>query len=551
MRLMRGLGIAWLLACLGGLVACQGPVENTAMDAVAAGSVPPAGLGAALPAPQTIQAGLAIPHTPAALVTLRLGSEFEAGACQHVEPDSTAGCFTPAWTSNQDSNDKLAFALYRFNLQDYPGVQSLQFDWRTPPADFANVWVGLSNWSTDRWDWRSAASGQVLFCTPGLAAYAAPASGDMLVVIVMLGTAPATLERLRVGNTALDDWRMDGRESRHNRRSPFTGPATPALKWTYSLGGDTYSSPSIGRDGTVYVGSNGGGLSAIKPDGTLQWNYDAGFNSTSCPAIADDGTIYIGSVDCNLYALNPDGTLKWTFPTGDIINCSPTIGADGTIYIGSQDTNLYAISPAGVQQWAYPSGGEFSTPALATDGTVYGPNWEHNFFAINPGGSWKWSYETTSFCASTPAIGADGTVYFTTWDDLLHAVNPDGSGSWTAAIGEFLCGSVAIGTDGTIYAGSSEFGIGDQGLFAFSAAGSRQWLFAIDDFVGTPAIDAVGTIYVGSFDANLYAVNPDGTAKWSFSLPSGMMTCPAIGADGTLYCAANTGTLQAIGNAPD
>ena len=36
----------------------------------------------------------------------------------------------------------------------------------------------------------------------------------------------------------------------------------------------------------------------------------------SSPAIGSDGTIYIGSKDYNLYAINPDGSLKWKYATG-------------------------------------------------------------------------------------------------------------------------------------------------------------------------------------------------------------------------------------------
>ena len=36
----------------------------------------------------------------------------------------------------------------------------------------------------------------------------------------------------------------------------------------------------------------------------------------SSPAIGLDGTIYVGSYDINLYAINPDGSLKWKYATG-------------------------------------------------------------------------------------------------------------------------------------------------------------------------------------------------------------------------------------------
>jgi eukaryotic-like serine/threonine-protein kinase len=65
----------------------------------------------------------------------------------------------------------------------------------------------------------------------------------------------------------------------------------------------------------------------------------------SSPAIGADGTVYVGSDDNKLYAINPDGSLKWTYITGDYVRSSPAIGANGTVYVGSYDGKLYAIGP--------------------------------------------------------------------------------------------------------------------------------------------------------------------------------------------------------------
>jgi len=67
----------------------------------------------------------------------------------------------------------------------------------------------------------------------------------------------------------------------------------------------------------------------------------------SSPAIGSDGTIYVGSYDSNLYVINPDGSPKWSFTTEKEVWSSPTIGSDGTIYVGSRDGNLYAIYGTG------------------------------------------------------------------------------------------------------------------------------------------------------------------------------------------------------------
>ena len=52
--------------------------------------------------------------------------------------------------------------------------------------------------------------------------------------------------------------------------------------------------------------------------GVLKWKYETGGNVYSSPAIGADGTIYVGSDDNYLYAINPDGSLRWRFETGAI-----------------------------------------------------------------------------------------------------------------------------------------------------------------------------------------------------------------------------------------
>ena len=84
-------------------------------------------------------------------------------------------------------------------------------------------------------------------------------------------------------------------------------------------------------------------LYAVNPDGTLKWKYQTGGSYDTSPAIGSDGTIYIGSRNGYFYAVNPDGTLKWKYQTGGSYDTSPAIGSDGTIYVISSDGYLYAL----------------------------------------------------------------------------------------------------------------------------------------------------------------------------------------------------------------
>ena len=64
----------------------------------------------------------------------------------------------------------------------------------------------------------------------------------------------------------------------------------------------------------------------------------------SSPAIGSDGTVYVGSRDNKLYAINGKSGVKlWEFEAGDWVYSSSAIGSDGTVYVGSWDKKLYAI----------------------------------------------------------------------------------------------------------------------------------------------------------------------------------------------------------------
>ncbi|MCD6450252.1 MAG: PEGA domain-containing protein [Thermotogaceae bacterium] len=203
------------------------------------------------------------------------------------------------------------------------------------------------------------------------------------------------------------------------------------LKWKFRTGISIESSPAIGKDGTIYVGSGSSNyyyLYAINPDGTLKWKFRTGWFVDSSPAIGKDGTIYVGSHDNYLYAINPDGTLKWKFKTGGNIFSSPAIGKDGMIYIGSNDCYLYAINPDGRLKWKGKTGGSIlSSPAIGKDGTIYVGSHDNYLYAINPNGTLRWKFKT-GHISSSPAIDQDGILYIGSHDKYLYAIITNSKG---------------------------------------------------------------------------------------------------------------------------
>ncbi|NOR22954.1 MAG: PQQ-binding-like beta-propeller repeat protein, partial [Desulforhopalus sp.] len=69
------------------------------------------------------------------------------------------------------------------------------------------------------------------------------------------------------------------------------------------------------------------------------------------------------------------------------------------------------------------------------------------------------------------------------------------------------------------------FGVPDH---AAAQVGSEKWAFTTGGWVdSSPAIGADGTIYVGSYDNKLYAINPDGNEKWAFTTGNYVISSPA------------------------
>jgi outer membrane protein assembly factor BamB len=113
------------------------------------------------------------------------------------------------------------------------------------------------------------------------------------------------------------------------------------------------------------------------------------------------------------------------------------------------------------------------------------------------------------------------------------AITNLGTLKWRYHTSDFreIYSSPAIGPDGTIYFGSM-----NDTLYALNPNGTLKWTYSTNgDAYSSPAIGQDGTIYFGSYDNYLYALNPDGSLKWRYDAGSDICSSPAIGSDGTIY----------------
>lgn len=366
--------------------------------------------------------------------------------------------------------------------------------------------------------------------------------------------AVATAEvRINIMLDYTTPWQAFGRDRQCTRRSPFYGPQTSNLKWTFTIsagGEQTWSSPAIGSDGTIYIGSMDHHLYAIHADGSQRWAYPTGWTVESAPAIGPNGTIYASTRDRYdpdkenvLYAINPDGTLKWTYHAAGQIADQMIVGASGAVFFGCGDGALYAIRPNGTVLWSYQTGADWvRSPAIGSDGTLYVSGSDYHLYAINPDGTLKWNCDVGD-AVLEPAIGADGTLYMASFYGTVYAVSPSGTVLWSFNTDGPCQASPALAADGTIYIGTL-----NNSLYALTPAGGMKWRYTANNWIySAPAIGADGTVYFGSLDYNVYALASDGTFMWSYATGFYVETSPAVDANGTLYIVSDDGKLYAFG----
>ncbi len=360
----------------------------------------------------------------------------------------------------------------------------------------------------------------------------------------------------------------------------YADAAQPGEKlWEFATGGRVWSCPAIGTDGTVYVGSEDGKVYALQgATGQERWSFQTGSNVVASPALGWDDTVYVGSKDGSFYALNgATGERKWVFATDGPVELSAAISAGGTIYVSSSDKSLYALDAAtGAKQWRYSRGWNVSSPGIGLEGTVYVVS-DGILTALNGlTGQKIWDIPTGGVVLS-PSLGSNGTVYVSRTDVYFTPPPPPGGeqrcdvrvlafdgatgrGLWSYAREHDWGGTPPVlGPDGRLFLGTSgdcaQFG--QFGCVATLGAGELVCWFRASSAApvaySCPAIGADGTVYLASRDleshARIYALNgADATVRWEFAMEGAGVSSPVIGADGVVCAGVDNRVVALQGN---
>ncbi len=164
-----------------------------------------------------------------------------------------------------------------------------------------------------------------------------------------------------------------------------------------------------------------------------------------------------------------------------------------------------------------------------------------------------WTRDYTNGIFSGPVIGEKGNLYFGSYyqldsADKFYSITPTGEDRWI-----FDSGSnrppqtgIVIDSSNTIYFGSL-----DRHVYALNSDGSLKWKYETSSIIFeivVPNIDLEGRIYTTNGLGELYSINPDGTLNWKVKHDDGFfLKSPVFSPDGnTIYIAGSDSNLYAL-----
>jgi outer membrane protein assembly factor BamB len=132
-----------------------------------------------------------------------------------------------------------------------------------------------------------------------------------------------------------------------------------------------------------------------------------------------------------------------------------------------------------------------------------------------------------------------GSLHTGEWGTKVSALNQI---KWKTQAGDMVNSSPVIGADGTIF-----FGSNDSYIYAVNQDGTLKWKYKTGGSVfSSAAIGCDGAVYIGSRDKYLYALNPEGTLRWKFQADGQINSSPVTDAKGIVYVGSNDTYLYAV-----
>ena len=247
----------------------------------------------------------------------------------------------------------------------------------------------------------------------------------------------------------------------------------------------------------------------------------------------EDNTLYVGTRDGRLVAISAtDGTILWSSATIEAGRSSSPLGCSGgaisAVFYGSpavSDSQVYIGAYAGNPGIVY----SFVQGDSQPDRTLTSVRVGDKDVAIG--------------AIVGSAVLGGGDLFFGDSNGRVYGLNDRLQPLWADPFKtDGKIWSTPAFDNGTVYIGSF-----DRKLYALDAnTGQAKWEFLANGvFVSTPLVSN-GVVYAGSFDRRLYAIDAtSGLEKWHFEARQGFWAQPVI-YNGNIYAASLDGRVYVL-----
>ncbi|MBA2349742.1 MAG: PQQ-like beta-propeller repeat protein [Solirubrobacterales bacterium] len=206
-------------------------------------------------------------------------------------------------------------------------------------------------------------------------------------------------------------------------------------RWSLSLGdGVSYASTTLAPDGTIY-GAVDTDLVAVRDEGSrgrALWRFSAERIIETTPAVGPDGTIVVGTNDAFQYGVGPEGKERWRTPRNSFTYSAVAVTNAGIAYYGdhrgalnvvrAKDGEVLARHVGQARTKARGDVGIWTAPAIDEAGNSYFGTRVGHIYGFDAKGIRLFDIDTGSTVDSYPALGADGTLYIGSESGELYAI---------------------------------------------------------------------------------------------------------------------------------
>jgi len=251
------------------------------------------------------------------------------------------------------------------------------------------------------------------------------------------------------------------------------------------------------------------------------------------------------------------GTEKWRYP--DKVNtkvafyANPVLTEDGQLLLPGYDHKLYSINPGTkAENWIFSgSTNRLVASPLATQNMIFQPSSDGKVYAIDMSGNQVWVQDTGAPIWAQPATDPNcKCIYVASMDHKIYSFDAaTGRELWVSEdLKGAIVGSPAVSADGTLYVGTF-----NKEMIAIDTKnnGVISKRFTTQDWVWAGPVLVDNVLYFGDLSGYFYALNAsDLTALWRIQRPNAIVDTPAVAGD-NLYFTTETDALAIVSTAGD